>query len=136
MDKNILKHREFLSNTAVRLSENFIRLIITLAAGSLMLSLSFVKDVVKIESAECNGFLLWSWIAFVATLVAAGLEVFFGIKAHSCAISQMDKGHDETDREERFGGQWSCWTYFFQILAGICLILGFCLTLTYVWKNI
>ena len=125
-------YRQNLYDVQVKLSESYDKLIITLSGGALALSITFLKDIIKVDNIVSSWLLLSAWGLFVVSLTCILGEILFGIKAFKKAIKQIDDG---TIYGERVGGKSSAVTNVLQISASVTLIIGLVLISVFVYFN-
>lgn len=125
-------YRQSLYEIQVKLGESYDKLIITLSGGALALSITFLKDIIKIDNITKPSLLLGAWGLFVASLTCILGEILFGIRAFKKAIKQIDDG---TIYDERVGGKSSAITNYLQISASLTLIIGLLLISVFVYFN-
>jgi hypothetical protein len=65
--------------------------IMTLASGSFGLSFAFIGQVVKLENAQCLGFLIAAWSCFLAVLVIGLIGFSVSSFAHSVLAEEEAK---------------------------------------------
>lgn len=90
MDKDLKEYRTNLIQTVQKLNENYDKLIITLSGGSLALSLTFLKDVIKGNEIQGPILLIVAWGFFIVSLTSILGSLLFGIAANKKAIMQVD----------------------------------------------
>ena len=132
MERELANYRKDLNRTVQKLNESYDKLIITLASGSLVLSLAFLKDVIKQDQIVCPMLLMGAWLLFILSLTSVLLAVLFGIKANEKAVKQIDKG---TIYDEKPGGHFSFLTTWSHYMGTIFLLMGFILLTTFVYCN-
>lgn len=133
LSDDMKQYREGLVETQRKLNESYDKLIITLSAGALALSITFLKDI--IGSSEINHplLLLFAWGLFVLSLTSISSEILFGIKAHKEAIKQID---NRTIHKEKVGGKASLLSTIAHLIASISLILGLLVISIFAYYNV
>lgn len=117
--------------------ESFLRgsydkLVITIATGSIGLSVLFVIGIIDSgKPIQSSDFLLFGWICLLLTVVSILMEIFFGIKAHRKAIEQT-----YAKDMKKLGGWFSGFARFFHNVSPVFLIVGLGLVLCFVYANI
>ena len=130
---DIAAYRELLINTEQRVSEQLDKIIITVASGSLAISLVFMKDVVGDGPIRGNIFLIISWACLTACLILTLVSFYVGLLAYRKAQNQVD---DKTINHETPGG---CFSKVLSISnsAGILLLcVGLIMLFTFAYKNL
>jgi hypothetical protein len=72
-------------------SENFDKYLLTFSSGALGLSLTFIKDVVPIESAVCISSLIASWFAFVLCIFVTLISFRISIQALERMVPHLNE---------------------------------------------
>ena len=132
-DEEFKDYRNGLVETQRKLNESYDKLIITLAGGSLALSITFLKDIIGSSEINLPYLLLIAWGLFIVSLASILCEILFGIKAHKKAIQQID---NDTIRKEKVGGNSSLLSSASHWIASISLILGLLFISTFAFFNI
>jgi len=133
MSQELKEYRKSLVETLRFLNESYDKLLITLSGGALGLSITFLKDIIKLEAVTLPNFLVASWLLFILSLTCILGRIALGIEANRKAISQVDAG---TIYEEKVGGWYSSVTRFFHALAAVSLVAGLLSTAIFINANI
>lgn len=126
-------YRNKLIDIEQRVSEQFDKTMLTIAGGSLAISLAFIKDVIGDGAMQSGWLLIISWACLTACLILILVSFYFGLLAYRKAQDQVD---DETIKEETPGG------YYSKILStcnaiGIVLLCAGLITLfTFAYFNL
>lgn len=115
-DNALKEYRVYLIETRDKLNESLDKILITLSSGALILSLTFIKDIVGNHEMHYKLLLLFSWIALTLSLASVFFEIFFGLHSYEKTISQVDSG---TIYNEKPGGNYSVVSKAFQMQARI-----------------
>ena len=107
-------------------AEQFDKLIVYISSGGLVLTIGFVKDIVKITDDTNTGLLKSCWIAFTLALMLNLISQWTSVKT-------MDK---QLDEEEKSANTWNTVTDRLNILSALVLIAAILLFIIFVWKNI
>src|SRR5450432_4413578 len=75
------KHRDQAWDDIKASSDEFDKSLLTFSSGTLGLSLAFIKDIVKLESAVALSWLYWSWVFLTSCIVITILSYRFSIAA-------------------------------------------------------
>ncbi len=75
-------------------SEQFDKLMVMLASGGLVLSVGFVKDIVKLNESQYQYILIISWIAFVFTLLINLISHLISVKVIDLELEEQTKKSD------------------------------------------
>lgn len=78
--------------------EQFDKLIVYLSSGGLILTVGFVKDLVKLDKATWLELLLSSWIGFIFSLVLILLSHKSAIKSTTLELKGNPKKSDKQDK--------------------------------------
>lgn len=133
MDKDLKEYRSRLIQTVEKLNENYDKLIITLSGGALVLSLTFLKDVVKETPIYSPEYLISAWVLFIISLACVLGSLLFGIAAHRKAICQVDA---DTIYKEHPGGIFSKLSNYIHYISTICLIAGLVFITIFIYVNL
>lgn len=106
--------------------EQYDKLIVYLSAGALVLSIGFVKDVIKLDDVKDTSMLRLSWAMF-------GLSLFFILLSHRIAVISMNQS---LKGNEKVSDDWDVVTEILNWLAMIALIGGVFLFTFFINKNI
>ena len=106
--------------------EQYDRLIVYLNSGALIITVGFVKDIVKITSDTETNLLKTSWVFFTASLL-------FILVSHRTAIIAMDY---ELKEKEKVSRRWDKVTRVFNWTSLLFLIVGIICFLIFVSKEI
>lgn len=110
--------------------DEFEKKITYIAAGALLLSLTFIEKVIQIESSTGKLFLVLSWIFLICTLIT-NLVSHLVVKIHLRKVQQeiTDKLDYETrvknHRKRIFISESFNWTSVSLLIAGIAMIIVF-----------
>lgn len=71
--------------------------ILYISSGALLLSVSFIGDVVKLEDAIWTGVLIFAWILLTATVVLSVLSHLSSYQQHEKAIKKIEDEEEPLD---------------------------------------
>jgi hypothetical protein len=130
--QDLLKYRDVLRQEYQKNSEDFDKLILSLASGSLGISAGFLKQIVPNPRPETLPLLVAGWALMALSLIAIVLSYLWAIEARKDLIDQIDKAV-ETKKEPRWkvsglASKLSTW-------SAAALILGIVLYLTFAVMN-
>ena len=126
--KDLLKYRDVLRGEYQKNSEDFDKLILSLASGSLGISAGFLKQIVPDPRADTLPLLVAGWALMALSLVAIVLSYLWAIESRKDLIEQIDKAV-ETKKEPKWkikgiASKLSTWSAVALIL-GIIFYLAF-----------
>ncbi len=135
-----LEERRLVDDKYFQQSSQLSKLILTLAAGSLTFSVTFLKVISK---AEKTCLLKWSWVFLIITILFGCISVFFSTRALKKQGSIVDKYYDKllkTDPQKwnTIKPQENCWNRFVEIsngLVGVSFIGAFILLVIFMISN-
>jgi len=122
------KYKEELIATHHKSQETFEQQLSYISAGSLALSIGFVKDIVKdIENADYRSLLMTGWILMVITLLLNLISHLLAVKFYSKSISEIHwRKFDSNRSDKRFKRiTWLNWICVGTLVLGILLIIIF-----------
>ena len=117
--KNIKKDRGYSA-------EQFDRLVVYLSGGALVLTVGFVKDIVKITGTTDTTLLIVAWSLFTASLLVMLLS-------HKTSIISMDY---ELNEKEKCSDNWDIVTEILNWTATLCLFAGIIIFIIFTYKHI
>jgi predicted proteasome-type protease len=106
--------------------EQFDKLMVLLSSGGLVLTVGFVKDIVKLNEADHISLLIISWIFFIFTLLSNLISHLISIKSMDLELDGRSKESNDQDKKI------NCLNYTSLIL----LILGITGFIVFVSLNI
>jgi hypothetical protein len=106
--------------------QQFDKLIVYLNSGALVLTIGFVKDIVKITEETDTKLLVYAWSSFVVSLVLILLS-------HRSSIISMNF---EIKKKEKTSDGFDVVTYILNWASFIVFILGISLFITFIHKNL
>ena len=110
----ILKMRDYAE-------EQFDKLIVYLNSGALVLTIGFVKDIIKINEETDKTLLIWSWSAFVLSLLLILLSHKSAIASSNYEIKGKEKTSDCYDVVTTILN----WLSFLILITGLILFIIF-----------
>jgi hypothetical protein len=122
------KYKEELIAIHHKSQETFEQQLSYISAGSLALSIGFVRDIVKdIEGAEYRWLLVIGWILMVITLLLNLISHLLAVKYYSKSISEIHRQtFDSLKSDNRFERiTWLNWICVGTLIFGILLITIF-----------
>jgi len=114
-------YRALNENLMYQASQNFDKYLITLSAGSLGLSLTFLSTMFKGKDLHSQGFLFTAWACWLVSIMSILYSFATSAKSHSNAIDQVDKG---TAHEEKIGGHSTTITQILSIVGGVSFFIA------------
>ena len=129
----IQAYRALNENLSYQASHNYDKYIITLSAGALALSLTFISTILKEKDLEALYFLYSSWIFWGIAIISILYSFATASKSHEIAIEQVDSGkiHDEHP-----GKLYSKLTIALSRIAGCSFLIASLSIVIFVSKNI
>jgi len=107
-------------------SEQFDKLIVYLSSGALVLTMGFVKDIVKINENTDKSLLVTSWILYASALILI-------LISHKTSIKAMDL---ELNNKEKFSDIFDIITDMFNWFSVICLLIGIITFVLFIKKHL
>ena len=124
----LIKYREELLEILHKSQEAFEKQLSYISAGCLVLSIGYVKDIVKdIENAEYRAFLMVGWVFMILTLLMNLVSHLIAVRYYRLAISEINNFTFENKRSiKRFDTitilNWACLVF---LVLGILAIVIF-----------
>ncbi len=129
--------RDHLNEASLANSAALDKAVLTLSSAALALSLSFSSTIIPISSAECIGFLKFSWILFVTSILSTVVAFITSNSAISVERTHIYKYYiEESDSYGEKSNFWGMVTYGLNRLSAASFILGVLLLVSYAWVNI
>lgn len=107
-------------------AEQFDKLIVYLSSGALVLTIGFVKDIVKVTKQTNTTALKWSWGFFCASL-------FFILISHQTSMLSADK---EVEEKFKFSKIMNYLTHGFNWFSIMALSAGIIAFIIFISKNL
>lgn len=114
--------------------ERYDAILTTLGSAFLALSISFLKDVVPLQDAQCLWLLYLSWGLFAVTIISTVLSLGFGPKAVAWHASNLTPDRYPAPGLER-QNPWNKAIGALNGVSGLSFILGVVLTVVFVIIN-
>jgi hypothetical protein len=114
-------YRALNENLMYQASHNYDKYLISLSAGALALSLTFLSTILK-DIVLCHPWLLYtSWILWGITIVCILYSFMTSCRSHSITIDQVD---NNTIHDEKPGRHFSLITIILGWVAGISFLIA------------
>lgn len=114
-------------------SQSFDKALMTLSAGALGLSLSFIKDIVRTPIPSSLPWLGWSWVLLTFTLLLTLVSFPASQQSLRTAMRQVDEGGPAGGA--KLGGSWTTVTSLLNGLATVSLVVGLGLFIRFAFMN-
>ncbi len=142
--ENELRYIDKLDDYKARSIEAFDRNILTLSAGSIVLSVTFVKTFIKSFPAVYDLALVFSWLSFLATIVLVLASYLFGIQSfdnefEEIRAKKMTAIKNENSETNRKGGKKRNYNRTIRVLrfiSGITFVSGLFLLILFSCSNL
>jgi len=126
--EHLLKYKEELITLLHKSQDTFEKQLSYISAGSLALSVGFIKDVVKdIKTADCKWLLNFGWACLGITLLVNCISHIRAADLHNRTIDDINKGrYDDklvTTRFKEIG--YVNWSTVITLIVGIASIIVF-----------
>jgi len=128
-------YRDRLVQAYLELSKAYDKAVMTLSAGTLAISLTFVKDVINTPRPGTVIFLALAWTALAVSIVAILISMLTSQWALRKTIEQVDRGQERQLRAEP-GGWRSRLTAWLNVGAAVGFVLGVALLAWFAIANI
>ena len=128
----INEYRRHLIELQQKMQHQYDTAVVALSGGALGLSMTFIKDVVVLNTATSKGYLLASWLCWAASICAVLISYFTSALAMQKAIKQTDQ---KSIYIEAAGGLLNAVTKLLNPLSGILFISGIVCMMTFIWRN-
>jgi hypothetical protein len=131
--KKIEEYREHLIKAMEGNTDRFEKQLSYISAGSLGISMAFIKDIVgSLNATVQTGLLISGWIAMGITLITNLISQVYANHCHSETVSEID---NECYEGQLANKRWEKIQYmnYFSITT---LVLGISLLLLFIYKNI
>ncbi len=132
MDEEMQKYRNQLVEVEQKAQEDYDKATLTLSAGALGLSITFVKNILPASGVQSVSLLLFAWVSWTISVALVLASHYFGNLSLRKAISQVDKG---TIRKQRAGGAYDFATAISNLLHGSLFVLGAAFMICFVLQN-
>jgi hypothetical protein len=119
-------------------TENFDKYMLTFSGGALVLSLGFIKDVIKPELAVSLNWLLASWICFLLCILSTLLSFRVSIRALERMVPHINEFYLKGNADafnKHLNDFWTKAVDWCANLATGLLIVGLLCTMVFVGKN-
>ena len=143
-----LDHRRYLIDSEREAARSYDRWLLTLAGGSLGLSMAFAKDIAPKTGAEGWGWLLLAWLALVCAIALGLVCIYMSQKAHEDSLQHLDdtlqefaaKGNDAgfwaRFREEDKDGRSALWVGRLNLISAAAFVVGVLLLCVFAYLNV
>ena len=133
MQDDLKRYRDQVVEADQKSVEAFDKTVLTLSAGGLGLSLTFVSDIVGCENVVFTTGLEAAWGLWIASLAMTLTSFYFSHLALRKTIRQIDDG--EIQRENP-GGKWTPITNVLNATSGIAFLCGLVFIVVFISKHI
>jgi hypothetical protein len=131
------KYRDKAWDDITASSDDFDKSLLTYASGTLGLSLAFIKDIVKIDSATALPCLYWSWIFLTACIVITIASFRISIEAQKRHLITAQRVFLEDDEEaSNKGNAWSTLLDICAYVGATFFLAGVVTTVLFVYLNV
>ena len=133
-----LEERKVLVQAQKEESRQFDKAILTLAAGALAISITFINQIAPHPKPWTICFLAWGWVAFVTSLISTLISFLTSQKACRKQIAMLeydffDKKESESNKQKN---NWVIWTSRLNIASIVTFVIGVILLLIFSFSNI
>ena len=140
--KELCRQREERDKTACEISERYDKWILTLSAGALAVSLTFLEKIAP--SPEINTLFLigWAWAFLILSLIAGILAILVSQYAIQKQIEEIDKKIEElsnddlTNNANNSNNVLISFCHIFTIGSAICFVLGIIFLCCFAYTNL
>jgi hypothetical protein len=119
--EQMAEYRNWLIAADQKSSESYDKAVMTLAGGALGLSLTFLKDIIKVPHPEFLWLLGTSWVCLTLSLTCILISMLSSQWALRKAIKQVDQGLVPAVRA---GGGFAIMTEILNVLSATTLVIG------------
>ena len=133
MNEALNSYREQINLADQESIRSFDKSLITLSAGALGLSLTFVKEIVGPANVESTQTLVIAWICWIASLAMTLFSFYCSHLALRKTMEQIDNG---TINSQSPGGRWTVITNGLNALSGVAFLGGVVFIVIFVSINI
>ena len=119
---DLKNYRDFLMKADHQASLNYDKAVMTLAGGTLGISITFLKDIVPNPLPETKILLYISWIFLALSLASILISYLFSMESLRKAMKQVDDGTIHTTKN--IGGFFARLTASLRVLASIAFLAG------------
>ena len=121
-----LEERKLLIQAKKEGSQQFDKAILTLAAGALAISITFINQIAPHPKPETICYLAWGWVAFGISLISTLASFFTSQEAcrKQIAILEyelLDKKESESNKPRN---NWAKWTKCLNIVSILAFVIG------------
>lgn len=116
LKEEISKFREQLVELSVKSQESFDKAILTLSAGGLGFTFSFLDKIVPFGTSDWKGCLMLVWLFWAASMTCTLISFAFSNKALTREIAKLDREMEEIIGQDEVVGQKS----FDDLLGDFC----------------
>lgn len=118
-------------------AENSDRAVLTLSAAFLALSITFISDVVHVETAAGIHILVASWVLFIAAIVLTVLSFAVSQEAINLQLKRAKEYYlDRIVDAGTMANGWASATIWLNRGSGVCFVLATVLTVSFVIGNL
>ena len=133
-----LEERKVLVQAQKEESRQFDKAILTLAAGALAISITFINQIAPHPKPWTICFLAWGWVAFVTSLISTLISFLTSQKACRKQIAMLeydffDKKESESNKQKN---NWAIWTSRLNIASIVTFVIGVIFLLIFSFSNI
>jgi hypothetical protein len=130
MSEDLKDYRKYLVEARQKAFDDFDKTVVTLSAGALGISITFLKDLLGpgTHSMSC---MVAAWICWTVSVVSVLVSYFVSQIALEEAIAEIDAG----DRPAKPGGRFATATKVLNAAAGIFFLAGLIMFIIFVSQN-
>lgn len=115
----------------------FDKAILILAGGGLTVSLTILKNLIKLDAAAWKPLLYWSWFLFIIPLVLTLLSFILSIKAIDKQIQRTDRYYLQDDEDALKGKNvFGAITQYFNYASAVSFVSAVTCMMLFVYHNI
>lgn len=96
MNKEDEKYWQSLYEMYKESSKQFDRNVLYIASGALVLSLTFIKEIVDFKTVQCKPLLVISWSLFVVVIIISLISHYFSMRAINQKMKTIEDDNDPT----------------------------------------
>lgn len=136
--KVYLEERNFLIKSKLDQSRQFDKAILTLAAGALGLSITFIKQIAPVIKPGTKCLLVGAWIGFGLSILLTLISFLTSQSACEKQIKILEKEFfdNQKNAKDNQKNKWATWTLWSNIISIISFIIGTFLLAYFSGKNL
>ncbi len=133
MDDELKEYRKDLIERGRKANESYDKAVMTLSAGALAVSLTFIHDIAQHPIQSSIRFLVIAWSLLVFSLIAIFISLLTSQFAFRTSVTQVDKG---VIHESRAGGTFALATLWLNVASAVLFTLGLVFLVVFALMNI